>query len=118
MAGNVFDADAVLAALEPPTLKVGGTEHRGRLLSWKEVVPFSQRLDALVDGKATDPEAYRLYARDLFAAMGFPPEVLDGLPIAVAWPAVNYFLAVSQAAVAPSPPSTAGASSLPEDVAP
>ena len=123
MIARAYDADAVLAAIEPPVLKLGGETYTGRVLSWAEMLPLTQRLEQLIDGTGTKEQDYQTFAADLFTAMGLPTAQLLQLPIGVAWPAVHYFLSVSQASAPPGPdspssPPTAGPSSPPEAVAP
>lgn len=115
---RAFDADAVLSALEPPVLLIGGQAYTGRVLSWAEMLPFTQRLEGLIDGQSTEQE-YQTFAVDLFTAMELPAKLLLSMPIGVVWPAVYYFLSVSQASApsgpdSPQAPPTPGSSSPPE----
>jgi len=109
---NLFDADAVLGAIEPPVLVLGGERHTGHVLSWAEMLPFTERLQSLIDAKAAEGE-YQRFAVDFLNAMGLPGEQLLTVPIGVAWPAVHHFLSASQASAVPTRPRMATPSSPP-----
>jgi hypothetical protein len=109
---NVFDADAVLGAIEPPVLVLGGERYTGHVLSWAEMLPITQRLEGLIDVKAGEEE-YQKFAVDFLNAMGLPGELLLTVPIGVAWPAVHHFLSASQASAAPTHPRMATPTSPP-----
>jgi hypothetical protein len=67
-----FDADAYLAALEPPTYMVGGRLHQGRLLSFDEWTAWFPRMKALMERKLSF-EQTRQFLRDLTNAFFSPP---------------------------------------------
>ncbi len=64
-----FDADAYLEALEPPTIKVGGTTYVGKFLSIEEWLPFEDRFRK-IDGDTEYPVIKRLM-RD-YCSQAFP----------------------------------------------
>lgn len=52
-----FDADAYLAGLERPTVRIGNITFRGRLLSIEEWLPFEELLAAIADAANGEPTA-------------------------------------------------------------
>lgn len=116
MSANLYDADATLQAIQPPTLRLGGTEYQGRALGYSDRLELQQRLDDLVAAQTgADMSAFRPWLHDVFTAMDLPAEELLRLPESVVWRAVNFFLSVGRYE-AEAPPSlpTDGSVSPPE----
>jgi hypothetical protein len=71
----MFDADAYLETLQPPTIKIGGKEYVGRLLSIEEWLPFEPRLNKIAKQEA-DVDEIRDTIRD-YCNLVFQPTWKD-----------------------------------------
>jgi len=76
-----MDVDALVRALEAPTITVGGKEYTGKILSLHQMLPLIQRFEGMSD--AVGVEELASLVGDTFAAAGFPPEVAEQIPLAV-----------------------------------
>lgn len=102
---HVLDADAALAALTPPVLKIGGTDYPAtHLVSWKEALAYSKRIEAMVATSAGE-QVYADFAVEVANAVGWPGERLLELPSGMAWGLINDFLRASWARAEASPTS-------------
>ena len=100
---HVLDADAALAALTMPVLKIGGADYTAtHLVSWKEALEYSKRIEGLVAASAPERE-YAAFAVEVANAVGWPGERLLELPSGMAWGLINDFLRESWARPLPSP---------------
>lgn len=113
-----FDADALAAAQEAPTMTVGGFLYRGRLLSIEEWMPWWDRLTALRKGReqirdsqddakaflVTLLQFYRDYLRVIFPRTRFrfwapdPVEHLMRQPYVVIEEAMDRFFSLQERA--------------------
>lgn len=73
MPGPAFDGDAFLAALQRPTLTLGGRTYTGRLLSLPEYLRFQDRLTGAGAGiqgnRVVDPRRFAALVRELTTAI-------------------------------------------------
>ena len=76
-----MDVDALIAALEAPSITVGGKEYAGKILSLHQMLPLIKRFEDMSD--TVGVEELALLLADTFAAAGFPPEVAEQIPLAV-----------------------------------
>jgi hypothetical protein len=76
-----MDVDALIQALEAPTITVGGNEYTGKILSLHQMLPLIKRFEDMSDTVGVEELAQLL--ADTFAAAGFPPEVAEQIPLAV-----------------------------------
>ena len=76
-----MDVDALIKALEPPTITVGGKEYTGKILSLHQMLPLIKRFEDMSETVGVEELAELLGAT--FSAVGFPPEVAEQLPLAV-----------------------------------
>lgn len=79
MSKETLDADALVAALTPPSVTVGGVTYKGRLLSYFEWMPFRDRLVRMGRGELGAAEA-REFAEEYFRAV-FPKRFLRVDPV-------------------------------------
>ena len=76
-----MDVDALIQALEAPTITVGGNEYTGKILSLHQMLPLIKRFEDMSETVGVEELAQLL--ADTFAAAGFPPEVAEQIPLAV-----------------------------------
>lgn len=76
-----MDVDALIAALEAPTITVGGVEYTGKILSLHQMLPLIKRFEDM--GESVGVEELANLLADTFEAAGFPPEVAEQIPLAV-----------------------------------
>jgi hypothetical protein len=69
-----YDVDAMVKALEKPTVKINGKTHEGRLLSVQQAAKFDERWSSLFQG---EPDGNRVYdfCKDYLYAV-FPKPVI------------------------------------------
>jgi len=67
------DVDALIAALEAPTITVGGETYTGKILSLHQILPLLARFEAMGDSDV-EIQALADLLTDTFSAAGFPPE--------------------------------------------
>ena len=76
-----MDVDALIQALEAPTITVGGKEYTGKILSLHQMLPLIKRFEDMSETVGVEELAQLL--ADTFAAAGFAPEVAEQIPLAV-----------------------------------
>lgn len=77
-----MDVDALIAALEAPQITVGGETYTGKVLSLHQILPLLARFEAMGD-EDVDIQNLADLLSDTFGAAGFPPEVLEQIPLGV-----------------------------------
>ena len=76
-----MDVDALISALEPPTITVGGKDYTGKILSLHQMLPLIKRFEDMEETVSIE-ELTNLLG-ETFGAAGFPPEVAEQIPLAV-----------------------------------
>lgn len=76
-----MDVDALIQALEAPTITVGGETYTGKILSLHQMLPLIQRFEKM--GETVAVEELAALLGDTFEAAGFPPAVAEQIPLAV-----------------------------------
>lgn len=73
-----MDVDALIRALEPPSITVGGKTYTGKILSLHQMLPLIKRFEAMGDTVGVEELADLL--SETFEAAGFP-DVVDQIPL-------------------------------------
>lgn len=107
----MINADALLAAMERPTIVIGGVRHEGRLLSHLEYYQWRDRLDGWQAGTFPSGSA-ETEVRELFMALDLPADLILALPKPVVEEAIVDFFACQTRSGPGSP--TADSTSAPE----
>jgi len=76
-----MDVDALIKALEPPMITVGGKDYTGKILSLHQMLPLIKRFEGMEDTVSIEDLTGLL--ADTFESAGFPPEVAEQIPLAV-----------------------------------
>ena len=76
-----MNVDALIAALEAPTIEIGGESYTGKILSLHQMLPLIKRFEDM--GESVGIEELASLLADTFASAGFPPEVAEQIPLAV-----------------------------------
>lgn len=87
----MFDADAYVKSLVPPSVKIDGEVYVGKLLGFDEVAKLQERFAALDEG-ATELDGVAVLAGDLCRALELPSEKILALPIPAMMAACADFL--------------------------
>jgi hypothetical protein len=74
-----MDVDALVKALEPPTITVGGETYEGKILSLHQMLPLIKRFEAMGDEVGPDELAGLL--SEAFEIAGFPAGVAEQIPL-------------------------------------
>lgn len=87
----LFRAREYLDGMSVPAIEdADGVVHKGRLMSFEEVLPLQDKLEKLQD-KNVDPQAMREIVVDICTSIGIPPEAVLSLPPRVMVKAVVHF---------------------------
>lgn len=87
----MFDADAYVKSLAPPSIEIDGEVYVGKLLSFDEVAKLQERFAALDEGTADLAEVITL-AGDLCMALDLPTDKILELPVPAVMAACADFL--------------------------
>ena len=74
---QTFDADAYLAALESPTLKLGGVTYTTKPLSFRQAIRFQHTLST---ANLQDPDTLETFVKEFCHATTLPADAILDLP--------------------------------------
>lgn len=117
---KLYDLDAMVAAMEPPAILLGGKQYRGKLVGFldsQRLLQRFQQLDAARKRQELDPAEYVAFLRDLCDTLGLPSDLILKQPAPVVTAVMrDFFTFLAQTSL--KPPMNGSSSPSAESVGP